>query len=378
MLSPENAQHIVDEMKAAIRCDINIMDENGMILASTNPARRGTVHAGARQIIENRLESLTIWEDDARAGVQRGINLPITLDGAVVGVIGITGNPEEVSLFGDIIKRMTEVMLDGTRRQEQSDLIDRAKGLFVENWLFSPAPNLSELETRGRLLGFDIAAPYTVAILQTFPQEESRFQRADDLEEIQNSRFLQLIQLHIGGSDRHFCAVVRSRIIVLLCRSSRDEAYRLIGQICADMRGFHAVDVSGGISSASKDPLDIRRCYLEAHTANTVSAQSARHPILFYDQVSLEFVIQSIPRAIRQDLRQMIFSSCAPEERERLIQTIQLYFAHDGDIKACAQASYVHRNTFQYWMERVSHRTGYHLRIPKQALLLYIAAQESD
>ena len=64
MLSPENAQHIVDEMKAAIRCDINIMDENGMILASTNPARRGTVHAGARQIIENRLESLTIWEDD--------------------------------------------------------------------------------------------------------------------------------------------------------------------------------------------------------------------------------------------------------------------------------------------------------------------------
>ena len=67
-----------------------------------------------------------------------------------------------------------------------------------------------------------------------------------------------------------------------------------------------------------------------------------------------------------------------PEERERLIQTIQLYFAHDGDIKACAQASYVHRNTFQYWMERVFHRTGYHLRIPKQALLLYIAAQESD
>ena len=270
MLSLENARHIVDEMKTAIHCDINIMDESGVILASTNPVRQGTLHAGALQIIQNDLPSLTIWEDDPASGVQRGINLPVTMEGRTVGVIGITGDPDEVSLFGDIIKRMTEVMLDSIRRQEQTDLIDQAKSLFVENWLFSHNPDLAELETRGKLLGFDITAPYTAAVLQTMEEPQAR--HTGDLTEIQNSRFLRLIRPRILENKENFCAVIRNRIIVLLCRASRSEAYMLISQICADMRGFCSTGVSGGISSPSREALDIRRCYLEAQTACAVSA----------------------------------------------------------------------------------------------------------
>ena len=36
----EDAQHIVDEMKTSIHRDINIMDGEGVILASTNATRR--------------------------------------------------------------------------------------------------------------------------------------------------------------------------------------------------------------------------------------------------------------------------------------------------------------------------------------------------
>lgn len=133
MLSAKHAEHIVHEMKAVIHQDINIMDSSGIIIASTNSTRTGTLHQGAIQIIEAQLSSLVIQEDDPSKGVQRGIILPITINGATVGVIGITGNPEEVSVFGDIIKRMTEAMVLGLYQQEQSDLMDRAKSLFVEN-----------------------------------------------------------------------------------------------------------------------------------------------------------------------------------------------------------------------------------------------------
>ena len=165
-LPPQYAQSIVNEMKASIHRDINIMDEQGIILASTNPARRGTLHQGAARILREGLPSLTIREDDPAAGVQRGINLPITLDGRTVGVIGVTGDPSEVSVFGDIIKRMTEIMVEGVQRQEESDLLDRAKSLFVENWLFADSPDWPELELRGRLLGFDLNSTYRVALLQ--------------------------------------------------------------------------------------------------------------------------------------------------------------------------------------------------------------------
>ena len=59
-ITQKSAQNIVNEMKASIHRDINIMDENGVILASTDPARRGKLHQGALAIIREGLDCLTV------------------------------------------------------------------------------------------------------------------------------------------------------------------------------------------------------------------------------------------------------------------------------------------------------------------------------
>lgn len=369
------AQSIVDEMKSSIHRDINIMDETGIILASTNPTRRGTLHQGAVRVILEGLPSLTIQADDPTSGVQRGINLPIVMEGKTVGVIGITGDPEEVSVFGEIIKRMTEIMVASARQAEQSDLLDRAKSLFVENWLFALSPDWPELEIRGRLLGLDIKAPYTVALLELSGEEGDGPARAEDLAEMRSGLVLRLIQPHLRNNANNYCAVIRNKIIVLLCRTDHSHSYAQIQEICRDIKSFYGLSTHGGISGPSRDPMDIRRCYLEAQTANAAAAQSSRDQVVFYDQVSLEFIVRSIPRSIRQDLNQLIFATCDPQEREKFLETIRLYFDQDGDIRRCADQIFVHRNTFQYHMEQLKKKTGCDLRIPKDAMLLYLAAQ---
>ncbi|MGI5963404.1 MAG: CdaR family transcriptional regulator [Lawsonibacter sp.] len=374
-ISSQHAQQIVDEMKQSLHRDINIMDENGIILASTNPVRRGTLHQGAVRVIQERLSELTIQKDDPASGVQRGINLPISIDGKLAGVIGITGDPEEVSLFGEIIQRMTEILISSARQAEQSDLMDRAKSLFVENWLFATTPDWPELEIRGRLLGLDINVSYTVALLELSDQELSGYSKPEDSTEMRSSLILRMIQNHLRDDPRHYCAVIRSKMIILLCQISRQKAYDKITGICRDIESFYGLAVSGGISGASRDPMDIRRCYLEAQTANTVAVQSLQSRVVFYNQVSLEFILRSIPRSIQQDLHQLIFSPCTPQEREEFLQTILLYFDQDGDIRRCADKIFVHRNTFQYHIERIKRRTGYDLRVPKDAMLLYLATQ---
>ena len=67
-LSQQDAQSIVEEVKAAIGRDINIMDETGRILASTNPARQGQPHPAAERILREQLPSLTVEEDQPEAG----------------------------------------------------------------------------------------------------------------------------------------------------------------------------------------------------------------------------------------------------------------------------------------------------------------------
>lgn len=375
-ISQQDAQNIVDEMKGTIGKDINIMDETGHILASTNSARRGQLHQGAVQVIREGLPSLTIWQDEPRLGVQAGINLPILIDGVLAGVIGITGAPDQVSAFGSVIKRLTEIMIERVRQNEQAGLLDRAKSLFVENWLFSESPDWAELEVRGRLLGFDLSASYTVAVL-LLPHPVSGGQsRMENLWEMQSSLTLRMVQDRIQEDSRHNCAVIRDKILILLCDMDRAAAFSKVSRICQDVEGYYAIQVSAGISSASRSPADLRRCYLEAKTASSVAAQSSKSLVLFYDKVTLEFIVQSIPKDIKQDLRRLVFSTCSPQERREFIQVIQLYFQQNGDLKRCAETLFIHRNTFQYRIDSLKRKTGYDLRIPKDAVLLYLAAQE--
>lgn len=372
--SRENAQRIVDEMKESIHRDINIMDERGVILASTNPARISQVHGGALKVLREGLEQLSVRRPDELEGTQEGINLPICLGEKTVGVIGITGNPDEVGIFGSVIKRMTEIMIESTWQQERENQLDIAKGLFLENWLFSDTLDLPELEVRGRLLNIDVSLPRTVILLQLSPST-SKSTRVEELLEMQNTRLLQLIRRHIGDDPQNFCAAVHQRILILLRERSPDDVRRLTGQICSEIESFYQTHVSGGVSSASETCMDLRRCYLEAKTASRVAAQSGRNQVLFYHDVSLDFAIQSIAPDVRRNLVSLVFSSCTQEERAEILDTLRLYFKYDGNTERAAEEAYVHRNTLQYRINKIQRKTGYSLRSPTQSILLYLALQ---
>ena len=359
-LSQQDAQSIVDQAKEAIGRDINIMDGDGRILASTNPARQGQLHPGAARVLREGLSFLTVEAD--QAGMQAGINLPVRLDGRTVGVIGITGPPAEVSAFGSVIKHLTEL------------LVERARGLFVETWLFSREPDWAELEVRGRLLGFALEEPYTVALLRL--PRPALSGSVEDLGEMRSSLILGMLRTRLRQDSRHACAVIRDQVILLLCGLDRTQALAAVRQACRDVEGYYGVPVRGGISSPSRSPSDIRRCYLEARTAGVAAEQSDRSRLVFYDEVSLEFLVQSIPRKLRQDLREVLFSGCTDQEKRDFSRLILLYFQQGGDIRRCAEELFIHRNTFQYRVEVLAKRTGRDLRRPKDATLLYLAALE--
>ena len=78
-ISQTAAQSIVEEIGREINEHINYMDEEGYIVASTDKARLGTLHTGARRIIEENLPELYITEEMENETTKTGINLPITI-----------------------------------------------------------------------------------------------------------------------------------------------------------------------------------------------------------------------------------------------------------------------------------------------------------
>lgn len=368
LLSRENAKRIVEENGRAIGRDINIMDENGVIIASTDPARINAVHEGARRLLRDGLSMLAVHSGNEFPGSQEGVNLPVSLHGETVGVIGISGPPEEVAVFGGIIRRMTEIQLEGMQQQEQEEQLQHARDLFWEYLLFSDTLDPTEAEMRGKLLGIDPSLQRTaVELCLLRPDSTAAGQLSAELE---SSKLLSFLRIQLAGSPQAFCTVLRQHILLFL-PGAEDDALTAVHALAEKLKYCFPLQLYGGISAPSCGAGTLRRCFQEAKDACRTAMLSGTQRIALYRDVSLESILESVPVGLKQQMLEKVFSGCTQEETGELLDTLQLYFRCGGNTEQAAQLQCVHKNTFLYHIEKLKKKTGYSLRDPRQSALLY-------
>ncbi len=64
-ISSTTAKEIVKQISEVLEQKINIMDTNGIIIASSTAEREGSIHGGAKKIIRENLNQL-IFENDSQ------------------------------------------------------------------------------------------------------------------------------------------------------------------------------------------------------------------------------------------------------------------------------------------------------------------------
>ena len=109
-LDPKIAHSIVTSLKDVINHEINLFDTMGYVIASTDESRVGTRHEAAR-IAAMTQKTVPVDNSEQFRGARHGINVPVLFNEAVVAVVGITGNREDVESFGTIIGKMTEILI---------------------------------------------------------------------------------------------------------------------------------------------------------------------------------------------------------------------------------------------------------------------------
>lgn len=139
------AQQIVETLKTVCDHDINYIDPEGIITASTDPRRVGSYHEGGHEAARTG-RIVTIRDDDPARDLRRGINMPIRFHGRTVTVIGITGEPEQVRRYADLAQRLTLLLLR-EQELEARDYDKRAQTGFLVRALMERAPVSTELVT---------------------------------------------------------------------------------------------------------------------------------------------------------------------------------------------------------------------------------------
>lgn len=144
LLTKEQANMIVQKLMSDIPYNINIMNEQGYIIASGEEQRIGERHRGAERAIAQR-KMVEVFKDTSLE--KRGTNEPILLNGELLGVVGISGEPEEVRPFTKLVKSIVLLLVEELNEFSKKEKKLRQRTNFLSELLNAKGHYSEELTT---------------------------------------------------------------------------------------------------------------------------------------------------------------------------------------------------------------------------------------
>ncbi|PKG24752.1 CdaR family transcriptional regulator [Niallia nealsonii] len=327
-LTHRQAQNIVDKMMKDIPYNINIMDKAGIIIGSGNKKRIGTLHPGAVAAIKQK-KIVEIKKDENF--VKKGINLPIELNGFIVGVIGISGEVKETSPFGKLVKSAVILLIEQSVALEKENLEKNLKQKFFNLITESGTAYTKELMDQALTYGIQLNKPCQIVYAE-FSTEIAEGT-------IKNFPFFKT-------SNHSLCMVIQEpnkvETLQKQIRNNFPDTFISISKINDK--------ISDGFSQ-------------------TKSAMRVLKGVFFNKKVisyaECEF-IAGLSELQRNDAKVEHLAHLL-EKNDELIKTLQVYLNCNLNINETASQLIIHRNTLNYRLNRIYKMTG---KNPKNILEL--------
>ena len=369
-LNREMAQSIMEEISQVIKEDLNIMDETGLILASTDEGRINTFHEGAHILITSQMEKLIVEKDGDYNGCKRGINLPIEFASETVGAIGITGDPEEVIKYGLIMKKMTEMILYENFRASELFAIKREKALLMSDLIHGNVrANQHEIEKRMKRNGISINGPFSVAVIRNTMKLEDR--KSELLYKLHAKQLEQEILEEFSNGKSH--VTINGELYIIIANMSSSKLYDKVKLSSSHLNRGSDISLLCAIGNDYQQYVDVFRSYNEAINILEYFGDK-EEGIYLFNTVMLNFTINQLPKMHKENLNNQVFGQCSEEEIEDICQFIIAYFNANGSLNKLSEQYFAHKNTIQYKIGKINKLTGYDLRKTHDLFILYMTA----
>lgn len=158
MLDEQLAKKFIDKIASYTSHNVNIINARGVIVAASKDLPRiGSFHQVAYQMMEQDTPISSLTQADAYLGVQPGVNMVLTCKGKKMGVVGVTGNPDEVYDIALIIRMSLETMIEYESQYELLQERKNTKLHFINTLLYTDSEEiLRELPAQAQALSYDI------------------------------------------------------------------------------------------------------------------------------------------------------------------------------------------------------------------------------
>lgn len=366
-LDPQIAKTIVSNLKDIIHHEINLFDTTGVIVASTDKSRIGTGHDGARLAIKTR-QNVVIDINNEYKGAKHGINVPVLFNKSVCAVIGITGEPSEVEPFGNVIKKMTEILI-----RENYEQIGR----FEERERFTSLCNSLILRRHDQeftsylasVLHIDLERPRMVVV--------GNINNAADPDTTMESLYGSLL-LRFNPLKHSFFSLTAREICMFIDEQDVYQLNTLIKGIQAEAERSLKHRLYIGIGSIVAESKHYWRSFDQASRTVKWLRYSGENLTASFEDLDYGAVISSVSTDEIDHLTERVFGSLTDKEIDNFQHIFDAYTRHNGSIVHCAEELYLHKNTLQNHLNRIAKKTGYNPRVLEDYAVLSLAFKLRD
>lgn len=341
-------QTIIHQMKDVVGRTIGVIDENGIVIASSEVQRIGE----SRQRIKDELP----YSSDT-----------MTLDGYTYRFIGTEGKGEcIVFVEGDdnhSVKMCQLISISlGNIKSLYDDKYD--KGSFIKNIILD------------NILPSDI---YIKSNELHFNSEEKRVVIVIKFQGSSHTPPYEIIERLVPDKQKDYVISISEQDIVVVKEVTEDDTSDGM-ETYAQSLLKEAGEATGaklliGISSIVDNLKDLARAYKEAKISLEVGKVfDIERPVMSYENLGIGRLIYQLPTTLCEIFLQEVFKRGSLDSLEReTLMTVQSFFENNLNVSETSRKLFVHRNTLVYRLDKIRKLTGLDLREFDHAVTFKVA-----
>lgn len=365
MLDYNSCIKIINRLTPIFTKDVNIIGLDGIIIASSNKKRENTYHEAARiSASSNRNIIITTKNMHMYRGCKCGVNMPITYNNKVIGVVGITGTAEEVIPYGPLIKELVQMIINeiGVETPQKAQK-NNEKMYFKEIIQGIQKEDLESYKTRAKLLEIDMKVSRKMVVFKMCNNYKNNYKKIEDL----FNKYLSSLNVLVLN--------LNNEKIVLLFNNNIDiKSY--INDLISKMKLSKTNNYIFIIGKECKEILEYERAYYQISLVESIEVGNNFKKVIDVNEYSLKLLIKGISSEYRnryiEDYYYEVFEGKNKASNE-MLKTIKGYFINDMKIGETAKMMYVHRNTIMYRLNKLKKMYGIDITKPYECTKIYLA-----
>ena len=348
-ISQKTAQQIVEAVKDVCGYDVNYIDLDGKIHASTNKARIGKFHEIGKHVALT-CETIEVLDDTSFLGTCAGVNMPILHNGELAGVIGISGRPDDVRKFAFLAEKITLLILREQELDHKAYTQKNQINYFIRMLLHEETSYHKNVTDYVKDKNISEKEVYRVILVRL----DSRY----------NPGNLGMIENIIFNTFQHFHSPLYTfnypnEYILIVDSRKSEQYYYLLEKLLEKNKELLKISIGS--------PHTLYQQYCSYDEAKIASKCSKTGTISVYENLGLEILCANADSGIRDSYVRKFLSSLNDDE----IELLQTYYDNDMSLSAAGESLFLHKNTIQYKLNRIYEKTGFNPRRFRDAAGIY-------